>query len=109
MPDTPRVTRVYQNHHLDSTRWDVIVPRADDVIVTTSYKSGTTWAQQIMLELLYGQSDPRPELMEVSPWPDAIRDQIAVFAGKQGAWGWPPEAGKQMNVPNPIYSAAGDD
>ena len=46
---------------------------------------------------------------KVSPWPDAIRDQIAVFAGKHGAWGWPPEAGKQMKVLNPIYSAAGDD
>jgi aryl sulfotransferase len=69
--DTPRVTRVYQNHHLDSTRWDVIVPRSNDVVITTSYKSGTTWAQQIMLELLYGDVDPRPELMEVAPWPDA--------------------------------------
>ena len=71
MDALPAVTRIYQNHHLDSTRWEVIVPRSDDIIVTTSYKSGTTWAQQILFELLYGHADPRPEMMEVSPWLDA--------------------------------------
>lgn len=46
---------------------------------------------------------------KVSPWPDSIRDQIAAFAAQQGDWGWPSEAGKQMNVPNPIYCAVADD
>lgn len=41
----------------------------------------------------------------VSPWPDSIRAQIATFANRQLDWGWPPEAGRKMNVPNPIYSA----
>ncbi len=44
---------------------------------------------------------------KVSPWPDAIRQQIADFAGRQSDWGWPVEAGKQMQVPRPIYSATG--
>lgn len=69
--DTPRVTRVYQNHHLDSTRWRAWAPRAGDVIVTTSYKAGTTFTQEILLHLLHGLEDPIPERGEISPWPDA--------------------------------------
>jgi acyl-CoA thioester hydrolase len=44
---------------------------------------------------------------KVSPWPDAIRDKIAAFAGRQGDWGWPDVAGKKMSVPQPIYVAPG--
>jgi hypothetical protein len=33
----------------------------------------------------------------------------STFAARQGDWGWPPEAGKQMTVPHPIYSARTDD
>jgi acyl-CoA thioester hydrolase len=43
---------------------------------------------------------------KVSPWPDKIRDQIAAFASRQVDWGWPAEAGKQMRVPHPVYTAA---
>ena len=71
MTDLPRVTRIYQNHHLDSTRWDEYRPRAGDIIVTTAYKSGTTWTQQILYELLYGRMDPKPGFRDVTPWPDA--------------------------------------
>jgi aryl sulfotransferase len=67
----PQVTRSYQNHHLDSTRWEVYQPREGDIIVTTSYKSGTTWTQQILLWLLYGDRDPMPEQQQLSPWVDA--------------------------------------
>ena len=35
-------TRIYQNHHLDSTRWERFAPRDDDMVIATSYKSGTT-------------------------------------------------------------------
>jgi aryl sulfotransferase len=72
MPGTlPRVTRRYVNHHLDSTRWRVFEPRDDDVIVTTSYKAGTTWMQQI-LHLLVFKGDPEAAPVPlVSPWLDA--------------------------------------
>ena len=43
--DLPVMNRVYQNHHLDSTRWDLYKPRPDDIIITTAYKAGTTWTQ----------------------------------------------------------------
>ena len=37
-------TRVYQNHHLDSTRWEGFVPRPDDIVVSTSTTNGATWS-----------------------------------------------------------------
>jgi len=67
----PQVTRVYQNHHLDSTRWAEYRPREGDVIVTTAYKSGTTWTQQILHQLFYGHMEPMPDFQTVTPWPDA--------------------------------------
>jgi aryl sulfotransferase len=69
--DLPEITRVYQNHHLDSTRWEFYQPRPDDIIVTTSYKSGTTWTQEILLHLLHGKEDPLPDMRALSQWVEA--------------------------------------
>jgi acyl-CoA thioester hydrolase len=49
------------------------------------------------------------DVRKVSPWPDPILDQIAALAMRQEDWGWPPEAGKQMRVPHPIFSVRADD
>ncbi|MBQ73556.1 MAG: sulfotransferase [Gammaproteobacteria bacterium] len=70
----PAVTRVYKNHHLDSTRWESYTPRDDDIIVTTSYKSGTTFTQQILYNMLVRDTqhdDELPEINAISPWVDA--------------------------------------
>ena len=48
----PEIIHVYQNHHLDSTRWNVYKPRDNDIIISSSYKSGTTWTQSIIRELI---------------------------------------------------------
>ena len=45
------------------------------------------------------------DIRKVAPWPDDIRAQIEAFADRQDNWGWPAEAGHQMSVPKPIYSA----
>ena len=67
----PSLDHVYQNHHLDSTRWDVVKPRDDDIVITTSYKSGTTWTQWIVYNLIFlGETDP-PPFDGISPWVDA--------------------------------------
>ena len=44
----PAVTHPYQNHMMDSLRWNFFTPRADDIVVATSYKAGTTWVQAIL-------------------------------------------------------------
>lgn len=67
----PRVAHVYQNHHLDSTRWDGFEPRDDDIIVSTPYKCGTTWTQMIIVNLIYRHAAEVPTLDQVSPWVDA--------------------------------------
>jgi aryl sulfotransferase len=65
----PQRTRVYQNHHFDSTRWDYLAPRPDDVVIATSYKAGTTWTQAIVAHLLFPGELPAP-LSDLSPWVD---------------------------------------
>lgn len=67
--DWPRKTREFQNHHMDSTIWNRFAFRPDDVIVSTYAKSGTTWTQQIVGQILLG-GDPEVRVAEISPWLD---------------------------------------
>ena len=76
----PQVLHTYQNHHLDSTRWKPYSPRDDDIIISTSMKSGTSWTQGIVRELIVHSLDshdadssdwiPLPD-KKSSLWPDA--------------------------------------
>lgn len=65
----PRKTRELHNHHMDSTVWNDFRFRDDDVIVATYAKSGTTWTQQIVGQILLGP-DPALPVSELSPWVD---------------------------------------
>ncbi len=67
----PSPTREYKNHHLDSTRWRRFDPRDDDIIISTSYKSGTTWMQQIVHRLVFKDTPDALPVGLVSPWMDA--------------------------------------
>jgi aryl sulfotransferase len=72
MTDTilwPRKTRALHHHHFDATLWNHRQCRDDDIIMATSAKSGTTWMQQIIAQLLYGP-DADLEVAEMSPWLD---------------------------------------
>ncbi|MEX2239049.1 MAG: sulfotransferase domain-containing protein [Dehalococcoidia bacterium] len=66
----PTCTRVYQNHHLDSTRWDAYRRRPGDVIISTSMKAGTTWMQRILSLLVFGAGPLPDTLWNISPWLD---------------------------------------
>ena len=65
----PVKTREFQNHHFDSTIWNDFTFRDDDIIVSTYGKSGTTWTQQIVGQLLSG-GDAGFAVAELSPWVD---------------------------------------
>lgn len=64
-----RKTRELRNHHMDSTVWEDFKFRNDDVVVATYGKSGTTWTQQIVGQILLGP-DPELPIAEISPWID---------------------------------------
>ena len=68
-PAYPKKTREFHNHHFDSTIWNDFVFRDDDIIISTYAKSGTTWMQQMLAQMLLGP-DPDLAVAELSPWLD---------------------------------------
>ncbi|MBI1210879.1 MAG: sulfotransferase domain-containing protein [Alphaproteobacteria bacterium] len=68
-PAWPKKTREFQNHHFDSTIWNELKFRDDDIIISTYAKSGTTWMQQMIAQMLFGP-DPDLSVAEMSPWVD---------------------------------------
>jgi len=65
----PQKRRDIQNHHLDSKIWDEFQFRNDDIIIGTYAKSGTTWMQQIVSQLIFNGEEGLP-VAEMSPWID---------------------------------------
>ncbi len=77
----PVKTRDIHNHHMDSTIWDDFILRDDDIIIGTWAKSGTTWMQQIIGQMLLGP-DPQLKANELSPWLDIrVAPKEEIFAG----------------------------
>ena len=65
----PRKQRDLHNHHMDSTIWEALDFRDDDIVIATYGKSGTTWTQQIIGQLLF-RGSPDVEVAAISPWLD---------------------------------------
>ena len=65
----PRKTREMHNHHFDSTVWNDFQFRNDDIIIATYAKSGTTWLQQIVGQLVFQGAENVP-VADISPWLD---------------------------------------
>jgi aryl sulfotransferase len=66
---TPQKTREFHNHHMDSTIWNDFEFRNDDIVIATYAKSGTTWLQQIVGQLLFDGAEDL-DVAEMSPWLD---------------------------------------
>ena len=59
---------LYHNH-FDSTIWNDFSFRDDDIIISTYAKSGTTWVQQILAQLIFNGATGL-NVAEMSPWVD---------------------------------------
>ncbi|PSR19000.1 sulfotransferase [filamentous cyanobacterium CCP3] len=65
----PVKTRELHSHHFDSTIWNDFQFRDDDIIIATYGKSGTTWMQQIVAQLIFNGQEGL-SVGEMSPWMD---------------------------------------
>lgn len=76
----PTKTHELVTRFFDSTVWNEFDFRDDDIVIGTYAKSGTTWMQQIVGQLIFnGASDV--EIHALSPWLDLrITDQAKAFA-----------------------------
>ena len=72
--DEPR--KVYKTVVSDNSRWDGVELRADDIIISTPPKCGTTWMQMLCALLVF--QDPRlpGRLTELSPWVDVQTEAV---------------------------------
>jgi aryl sulfotransferase len=59
--------RVMRNHTMDSTRWYDFRYRDGDIVIGTWAKTGTTWLQQIVGQLVFGPVEGLP-VFDYSPW-----------------------------------------
>jgi len=65
----PKKTREMHSNHFDSTVWNDFKFRNDDIIIATYAKSGTTWMQQIVAQLIFNGAQGL-QVADMSPWID---------------------------------------
>ena len=65
----PAKSRELHNALMDSTRWDGFRFRDGDIVIATWAKSGTTWMQQIVSQLIFQGAEDLPA-MDLAPWLD---------------------------------------
>ena len=66
----PKLSREYHGRFLDSTYWNRFVPRDDDIVISTSFKVGTTWTQRICAALIFQTPELDEPVDASSPWLD---------------------------------------
>jgi aryl sulfotransferase len=80
MAGLPERRREYRSYIFDSRNWDRFAPRSGDVVISTSYKSGTTWMQNIVVRLVYRGGEV-PAVSAVSPWLDNAHVELDRWLG----------------------------
>lgn len=60
----------HKNFVANSQRWDGFEFRADDIVISTPPKCGTTWTQMLVALLLFDTADLPQPLAHLSPWLD---------------------------------------
>ena len=63
----PQRSRILHNMLMDTDRWDGFEYRDGDIIINTWGKSGTTWTQQIVTQLVFNGEENLPA-MDLAPW-----------------------------------------
>lgn len=87
MPTLERApSRDYRTMIMDSGRWADFQPRADDIVIATFPKCGTTWTQRIVDLLVHQDPAPRP-VFKTSVWLDArffapLEEDLAELEGQ---------------------------
>jgi len=83
----PQWTRTYRSWVLDSSRWKHVQLREGDVVVTTAYKSGTTWMLQIAAQVIFDDLRLRDH-QEFGRWIDAafapVAEEVAAIEAMPG-------------------------
>jgi len=67
--DWPQKSKELHSNHFDSTIWNDYKFRDDDIIISTYAKTGTTWVQQIVSQLIFNGEEGLP-VADMSPWLD---------------------------------------
>ena len=63
----PKRSRNINNMLMDTKRWDGFEFRDGDIVINTWAKSGTTWTQQIVMQLVFNGSE-KYGAMDRAPW-----------------------------------------
>ncbi|MDA1371356.1 MAG: sulfotransferase domain-containing protein [Proteobacteria bacterium] len=83
----PEMSREYRSALVNGKRWENFKVRNGDIVITTSYKAGTTWMQGICAALVFQAPEPPVPQDALSPWLDAnfgpIDDVLARLEGLQ--------------------------
>ncbi|WP_340267699.1 sulfotransferase domain-containing protein [Sphingobium mellinum] len=67
----PRKKQEYTSRFFDSTIWNDLRYRDDDVVVASYAKAGTTLVQQILAQLIFDM-DEEVSVSNISPWLDSV-------------------------------------
>jgi aryl sulfotransferase len=81
------VRRRYRTGLTDSARWEAVVLRDDDIVISTPSKCGTTWMQMICALLVFQDPALPAPLTTISPWVDMrlrpLPELVASIEGQQ--------------------------